>query len=51
MINIFVIGDHQKSWISLPKAKGIKLTISEERDARRKTEKAAPAAAAAATTE
>lgn len=51
MLNIFVIGDHTKSWISLPKAKGIKLTISEERDARRKTqtdgEKAAPAAVAA----
>ncbi|KAG8902696.1 40S ribosomal protein S4 [Tulasnella sp. 403] len=35
--NIFVIGDHEKPWISLPKAKGIKLTIAEERDARRKT--------------
>jgi len=34
--NIFVIGDHEKSWISLPKAKGIKLTIAEERDVRRK---------------
>ncbi|KIO30589.1 hypothetical protein M407DRAFT_242130 [Tulasnella calospora MUT 4182] len=34
--NIFVIGDHEKPWISLPKAKGIKLTIAEERDARRK---------------
>jgi len=38
MINIFVIGDHQKSWISLPKAKGIKLTIAEERDNRRKAQ-------------
>jgi len=36
IINIFVIGDHSKSWISLPKGKGIKLTIAEERDARRK---------------
>lgn len=36
MINIFVIGDHHKPWISLPKAKGIKLTIAEERDNRRK---------------
>jgi len=34
--NIFVIGDHEKSWISLPKAKGIKLSIAEERDVRRK---------------
>lgn len=34
--NIFVIGDHEKAWISLPKAKGIKLTIAEERDVRRK---------------
>jgi len=34
--NIFVIGDHEKSWISLPKSKGIKLTIAEERDVRRK---------------
>jgi len=40
IINIFVIGDHSKSWVSLPKAKGIKLTIAEERDARRKTQAA-----------
>jgi len=33
--NIFVIGEGTKSWISLPKSKGIKLTIAEERDARR----------------
>lgn len=34
--NIFVIGEGTKSWVSLPKGKGIKLTISEERDLRRK---------------
>ena len=34
--NIFVLGEGTKPWISLPKGKGTKLTISEERDARRK---------------
>jgi len=34
--NIFVIGEGSKPWISLPKGKGTKLTISEERDLRRK---------------
>jgi len=34
--NIFVIGEGTKAWISLPKGKGTKLTISEERDLRRK---------------
>jgi len=34
--NIFVIGQGNKPWVSLPKSKGIKLTISEERDERRK---------------
>ncbi|KAG6812733.1 hypothetical protein H0H92_000950 [Tricholoma furcatifolium] len=34
--NIFVIGEGTKPWISLPKGKGTKLTISEERDVRRK---------------
>ncbi|KAJ2808281.1 40S ribosomal protein S4 [Coemansia helicoidea] len=33
--NVFVIGDANKPWISLPKDKGLKLTIAEERDARR----------------
>jgi small subunit ribosomal protein S4e len=33
--NIFVIGDGKKPLISLPRAKGIKLTLVEERDARR----------------
>ena len=28
--NIFVIGEGTKSWVSLPKGKGIKLTIAEE---------------------
>lgn len=34
--NIFVIGEGTKPWISLPKGKGTKLTISEERDVRRR---------------
>ncbi|KAG8755946.1 40S ribosomal protein S4 [Serendipita sp. 396] len=34
--NIFVIGEGSKPWISLPKGKGVKLTISEERDQRRR---------------
>jgi small subunit ribosomal protein S4e len=34
--NIFAIGEGVKPWISLPKGKGTKLTISEERDVRRK---------------
>ncbi|KAH8555394.1 ribosomal family S4e-domain-containing protein [Umbelopsis sp. PMI_123] len=33
--NVFVIGDNQRLWISLPKHRGIKLTIGEERDSRR----------------
>ncbi|KAL3489301.1 ribosomal family S4e-domain-containing protein [Aspergillus germanicus] len=32
--NVFVIG-HDKPWISLPKGKGVKLSIAEERDRRR----------------
>lgn len=35
LTNTFVIGDHKKAWISLPKDKGVKLTIAEERDKRR----------------
>ncbi len=35
MSNVFVIGQGAKPWISLPKGKGIKLTIAEERDRRR----------------
>ena len=34
--NIFVIGEGDKPWISLPRGKGIKLTITEERDVRRR---------------
>jgi small subunit ribosomal protein S4e len=33
--NVFVIGTSDKPWISLPKGKGVKLTIAEERDRRR----------------
>lgn len=33
--NVFCIGHHSKSMVSLPKGKGVKLTISEERDRRR----------------
>ncbi|CDO51397.1 similar to Saccharomyces cerevisiae YHR203C RPS4B Protein component of the small (40S) ribosomal subunit [Geotrichum candidum] len=35
--NVFVIGEGSKPLISLPKGKGIKLTIAEERDRRRAT--------------
>lgn len=34
--NIFVIGEGHKAWVSLPKGKGTKLTITEERDLKRK---------------
>ncbi|KAI0773264.1 40S ribosomal protein S4 [Trametes elegans] len=34
--NIFVIGEGIKAWVSLPKGKGLKLTIAEERDVRRR---------------
>ena len=33
--NVFVIGEGNKPWISLPKGKGVALTIAEERDRRR----------------
>jgi small subunit ribosomal protein S4e len=33
--NVFILGSGAKSWVSLPKGKGVKLTISEERDRRR----------------
>jgi small subunit ribosomal protein S4e len=36
LTNVFVIGSGPKAWISLPKGKGTKLTIAEERDQRRK---------------
>ena len=32
--NVFVIGK-EKPWVSLPKGKGVKLSIAEERDRRR----------------
>lgn len=32
--NVFIIGKGTKGYISLPKGKGIKLTIAEERDKR-----------------
>ncbi|KAI8872920.1 40S ribosomal protein S4-A [Ramicandelaber brevisporus] len=40
LANVFVIGQGNKPWISLPKGKGLKLTIAEERDARRATAEA-----------
>jgi len=30
--NVFIIGEAQKPWISLPKGKGVKLSVIEERD-------------------
>ncbi|KAJ2999830.1 40S ribosomal protein S4, X isoform [Globomyces sp. JEL0801] len=33
--NVFIIGKGSKPWVSLPKGKGVKLTIAEERDRRR----------------
>jgi Ribosomal protein S4E len=33
--NVFVIGNGNQTWISLPKGKGVKLNITEERDRRR----------------
>jgi small subunit ribosomal protein S4e len=35
MSNVFIVGQGAKSWISLPKGKGVKLSIAEERDRRR----------------
>lgn len=32
--NVFIIGKGTKAYVSLPKGKGVKLTISEERDKR-----------------
>jgi small subunit ribosomal protein S4e len=34
LTNVFVIGEGNKAWISLPKQKGVKLSIAEERDRR-----------------
>ena len=33
-LNVFIIGKGNKSFISLPKGKGVKLTAAEERDRR-----------------
>jgi len=39
--NVFVIGDAaEKPWVSLPKAKGLRITIAAERDQRRKQKEA-----------
>jgi len=38
LTNIFIIGKGNKSWVSLPKDKGIKKSILEEQDAKRKKE-------------
>ncbi|RKP24240.1 40S ribosomal protein S4-A [Syncephalis pseudoplumigaleata] len=35
LTNVFVLGQGNKPWVSLPKGKGVKLTITEERDRRR----------------
>ena len=37
--NVFVIGDHEKRWISMPRGGGVKLTITEERDLRLKKQR------------
>lgn len=39
--NVFLIGEGSQPWISLPKGKGIKLTIAEERDERLAAQQAA----------
>ncbi|KAI9221566.1 ribosomal protein S4 Y isoform [Blastocladiella britannica] len=39
LTNVFVIGQGNKPWISLPKERGLKLTIAEERDKRRNAAK------------
>jgi len=38
--NVFVIGDGQKPWVSLPRGKGVKLTVFEDRDAKVKKSEA-----------
>ncbi|KAK9761147.1 40S ribosomal protein S4 [Basidiobolus ranarum] len=43
MSNVFVIGEGNKPWVSLPKNKGVKLTITEERDRRREKQLAGSA--------
>ena len=39
--NVFVIGDSEKRWISMPRGGGVKLTITEERDQKRKQRESA----------
>lgn len=34
MSNVFIIGKGNKEWVSLPRGKGVRLTIAEERDRR-----------------
>lgn len=34
LANVFIIGESTKAWVSLPKGKGIKLSVAEERDKR-----------------
>jgi len=41
MHNIFIIGKAQKAYVSLPTGKGIRLTVTEERDKRLKMKSAA----------
>lgn len=41
--NVFIIGKGQKPWVSLPKGKGIKLSIIEEASLRREAERASSA--------
>jgi small subunit ribosomal protein S4e len=36
MNNVFIIGKATKAWVSLPKGKGLRLTVAEERDLRLK---------------
>jgi len=37
--NVFIIGESSKPWISLPKGKGVKLSVLEERDQGKKVER------------
>lgn len=34
LVNVFIIGKGTKPYVSLPKGKGVKLSIAEERDKR-----------------
>lgn len=38
--NVFAIGQGSKSWVSLPRGKGVKLTLEQERDRRRESQAA-----------